>query len=923
MGFSKAFDTIFKVLLNSITSDQAKVRSRSLKSVITMLEKDPSLLDRDSSVMRVVLKCATDASPMVRDSALSLIAKCIALKPTLEEEGCRAILACAADATAGVRKRCITILKDMFFRTIRKDLKLAMLDNLLQRTGDFEEAVAVQARQTIEEIWFMPFVTTIDNLNDNPKSKVALAEQTSLIVSLVQRSETVTETLGSFLRKVVSDSPKTSNQAFKVCKAMVANMFDRLIDDSGSSEKPDHQALLQTITIFAKSSAKLFNTEQLQALHPYIGHLVTADDLFIFRSVVVIYRCVLPHISSAHNTFLKDVQNDLFKSVAKLARSELNEVMACLWTINGVLQNTDRLVKLTISVLKGINQAKGVDLTDAGKVDLLNRARSYIRIAGCVGRHCDLDKFEPHFKKAFPTWTGGSVAGLLADFILPFVQANQPLELRTMALESLGSICQSWPAQFSREAPRKVISSIFKEDNASLHNIILRAFADFFAIHEGKQEKLVQPQADTTDPEATTRLGGSLKASDNDGAAALIAQHFLQDMLRIAYSSQDAYALTAIELISSINRQGLVHPKECAGVLVSLETSTIPAIAKIAYDTHKMLHQQYESMFEREYMRAIQDAFAYQRDVVGDSTGALTRPYTAKLAPLFEIIKISNSKYQKKFLANLCSKVKFDLKALDVTGNPPQHLLLARFVCQNLAFFEYAQLAELLPTITCMERIVSSNGTIVAHAIETEIFPPRLDAPAVQPMAQPAMQEVPGPVATSDAIPQPSPENAVKPYLLRQLATAAGILTMLWETRSHLRRQYGVNMRHSDNKVNIKELNKAPTKVHGVTGDRYWEAISNNMACLDSEENMLQQCRTFATLLSIDDELKVPNGEDEEGDLDDLDALGDEDIHEVNGNKPLKRKNSVNGSTPAKRPRGRPIGSKKRQSSETVDSIYF
>lgn len=99
-SFCKAFDTILKVLLNSIASDQAKVRSRSLKSVIYMLEKDPSLLDRDASVMRVILRCATDASPMVRDSALSLIAKCIALKPKLEEDGCRSILTCAADPTA-------------------------------------------------------------------------------------------------------------------------------------------------------------------------------------------------------------------------------------------------------------------------------------------------------------------------------------------------------------------------------------------------------------------------------------------------------------------------------------------------------------------------------------------------------------------------------------------------------------------------------------------------------------------------------------------------------------------------------------------------------------------------------------------------------------------------------------------------------
>jgi cohesin loading factor subunit SCC2 len=915
-SFCKAFDTILKVLLNSIASDQAKVRSRSLKSVIYMLEKDPSLLDRDASVMRVILRCATDASPMVRDSALSLIAKCIALKPKLEDDGCRSILTCAADPTAGVRKRCIGLLKDIYLKTSRTELKLAIVDSFLQRTTDTEESVATLARQTFEDIWLTPFHELIDSSQDGSKLKVGLGERVTLIVSLVQRSETALETLGFCLRKILSDNSKTASLNFKVCKAMVATMFDKLVEDEGS-EKEFQQALLQTITVFAKANAKLFSPDQLETLHPYIGNLATAEDLFIFRSVVVIYRCVLPYLSSAHNSLLKEVQNDLFKSVAKLARSELNEVMACLWTINGVLRNTDRLVKLTISVLKPIQHYRNVDLADNSNSAIVARAKSYIRIAGCVGRHCDLEKYEPHFKSAFPSWKGGSVAGLMVDTIVPFTLPKQPLELRVMALESVGSICQSWPAQFSRDEPRKILSMVFKEDNVSLQNIVLKSFAEFFAMHEGKAEKSVVPSAEKADQDNSTRLGGSLKASDNDGAAALIAQHFLQSMLRVAQSRQDAYALTAIELIASINRQGLVHPKECAGVLVSLETSTVPAIAKVAFDTHKMLHQQYESMFEREYMRAVQEAFYYQRDVVGDSSGASARPYVAKLAPLFDIIKTSNSRYQKKFLSNLCSKVDFELKKLDSTGDPPEHLLLARFVAQNLAFFDYSQLAELVSAVGCIERIVSATGTVVAHSIETEIFPPRMVAPLGELSSEPVPQ---GP-GNAEPLPQ------VNPSVLRQLATAAASLSMLWEARTYLRRLYGIHahVRDKEGKAAAKELNKSATKVQGVTGDKFWDAISRNMEALNSEEQMISKCREFATLLAIDDEFKV--GEDEDAEGDSFDAVADLDDTgagpgSLGGQRPGKRKNSVSSQNPAKRPRGRKSGSgKKRASTEPDDDM--
>jgi cohesin loading factor subunit SCC2 len=907
-NFGKAFDAILKVLLASFLGDSAKVRSRSLKSVIYMLEKDPNLLDRDPSVLRVIHRCTTDASPMVRDSALQLIGQCIGLKPKLEEEGCRSILACAADQTAGVRKRCIGLLKDIYHKTARKELKLAILDSFLQRTGDHEESVAALARQTFEEIWLIPFHNSIDATSD-PKLKMALGEQVSLIVGLAERTETALDSLSICLKAVLSDKSKSAALNFKICKAMVATMFQRLVEDSDGCSKEFQQALLQTITVFAKANAKLFTPGQLEALHPYIGHLSTADDLFIFRSVVIIYRCVLPYLSSSHNTLLKEVQNDLFKSVAKLSRPELNEVMACLWTINSVLQNTNRLVKLTVSVLKPMQQYKSLDLSSTAHAAILARAKSYIRIAGCVGRHCDLEKYASHFKSEFPAWSGGSVAGLMVDSLVPFTGSNQPFDLRVMALESLGSICQSWPGQFGRERTRQTFAQVFKEDAPSLQNIVLRSFAEFFAIHEGKSEKAVMPTSEAVAHEDTTRLGGSLRASDNDGAAALIAQNFLSSMLQVAQSRQDTYSLTAIELIASINRQGLVHPKECAGVLVSLETSTVPAIAKVAFETHKMLHQQYESMFEREYMRAVQEAFYYQRDIVGDSNGATHRPYISKLAPLFEIVKISNSRYQKKFMSNLCSKVNFELKKLETVGNPPEHLLLARFISQNMAYFDYGQLAELVPTIACMERIVSSTGTIVAHAIETDISSTPIGAPQLD--------------ASNGVMPGLTPETPTimprqaNPATLRLLATAAASLSMLWEARTHLRRLYGVNAQSKtkEGKPAAKELNKAATKVHGVTGDKFWEAIARNMTALDSEEAMHQKCREFATLLSIDEEFRVDVDQDAEGDS--LDATAD--VDETIAPRNMKRKSSVSSSNLNKRSKSRKSSSGKKKSSAEPD----
>jgi cohesin loading factor subunit SCC2 len=904
MGFCKAYDAIVNVLLGSFTSDQIKIRNRSLKSVVTMLEKDSTLLDRQSDIMRVIFRCASDQSPMVRDSALSLIGKCILLKPGLETEACRVIMNSMDDQAVGVRKRCIGLLKDMYLRNPRMDVKAAIAESLLLRMRDTEDPVRDLAQQMIEDAWFMPYVSTVNSLNESAKAKVAFREHAALIVKCIQRGGDVIPCFELFLGKIIAETAKNSAADAKVCKALVGTLFDALVEGSQFPGNLEQKSVLQTITIFAKADAKLFSPDQLRFLQPYIGNLSSQDDLFLFRSAVIIFRCVLPSLSAAQSEFLKEVQNDLLKSIPKLARAELNEVMACLWTINLVLNNPERLVRLTVSVLKGIYENREKKLGDPQNADALNRVRSYVRIAGSVGKYCDLDDFANAFKEKFQWWKGGSVAGLMVDLILTFVPLPQPNSLRTMALESLVSICQSWPAQFSRNIVRNMLDSIFSETNGDLKNIILKTFAEFFTIHEGKQEKVANfdGPAEVT---ADARFGASMKASDTDGAVAMIAQHFLKDIVHVCLSRQDPYGLTAMEVVASINRQGLVHPKECTGVWVASETSTNPEIAKIAYDTHLKLHQQHETMFEREYMRAIRDAFVYQREVVGDCSGATKNPYRSKLSLLFDIVKISNAKYQKKFLSNLCMKIDFEPGKLECSDDMPDHLLYANFLIQNLAFFEYGRMEELVHAISSMEKVVAQTGTGIAHAIDTEVFRATMIVDQTQEFHK----------ASAD-------QNSVEPARLRHLTTCSMVLSLLWEARTFLRKLYGVSSSHvqRDKKSSqAKDMSKAPTKMHGVTGDKFWESTSRIMGALTNGETMIFQCQEFSKLLSIDEEVKVAAEDDEE-----RLSLDSESVDLENG-APIaaggKRKGSVSASGTPKKPRkrGRPSSGKQRKSSNAFD----
>jgi cohesin loading factor subunit SCC2 len=888
MPFCKAFERVLIILLNSMNSDQATVRSKSLKSVIQLLEKDPTILDRGAYVMRYIINRASDSSPLVRDSALSLIGRCLTLRPALEDQVCESILARSMDAAVGVRKRSMKILKDIYLRNSKKDIKSAIASALLHRVKDSDQGVSDLARQTFEEIWISPFYRPAGVTEETAQYKLAITEGVAIIVKTVQRGDSVSPVLDGLLQTILSNDSKNNAANFRVCKSMVAAMFDDILDGQEEPDKPGRQHILQTLTVFAKANPRLLTPEQLQLLQPYVENLSKNDDLHVYRSVIVIFRCALPHLSGLQTGFLTAVQKALMESVSKLGKRELNEVIFCLWSITGVLKNVDRLLRLTVSCLKGIYATRNTDLTDEAQKAGIGRVTRYMTIAGLLGKHCDFENEPKRFKDEFPWWKGNSVSGLMVDVFSFFTSPRQPLAVRKAAIEGLGLICQSHPKNFLKEQVYSAFDIVFAEENRELENLTLTGFKDFLAIEEKRSEKGADlSELDGGVDVEVGRLSGVTTANQNDGVTTSIAQRYLKHITRIALATQDVYALTAVEVIASINRQGLVHPKECGPVLVALETSQHQTIASIAFHEHRALHQKHETLVEREYMKAVEQAFQYQKDVVGDPSGATASPFTSKLRPLFDVIKISRGKIRKKFISGLCSKIDFDPARLDVTSDPPVHLEYAKFVIENLAFFEYSTVDELLHVIASMERVVAGTGTSVAHAIETEVFMVQLLAVGAD-----------GLPITIDPVP-------VDGMRLRQLTASSMILSLLWDTRSFIRRLYGLNnsqkQREGKGKQASKALNNAPTRVSGVTGDKLWEEIRETMAALTSADTMMAQCKEFVEMLSVDQDFKLA-------------AEGEEDGYDLSRMKTPDYENEEDG-TPA--PPGSGRGSKRKAGSET------
>lgn len=848
-NFCKSFSRVLWILLESMTSEQTTVRSKSIKSLNQVLDTDPTILDREPAVMQLIGKCSNDPSVQVRDSALNLVGKCISLRPALEEDMIPGVLQRVNDTGVGVRKRAMKLSKDIYLRNANRDVRSSIADSLLHRVADLDEGVQELARQTIEEVWMSPFYQPTSISDTSAQFRLGMADHVALMVKTVQRGSGVSSVLDKVLRNMLSKDSKNSAANSKVCKALVATMFETIIDNTTSegNEAPSARDALLVLMIFAKSDAKLFTPEQMQLLQPYISNVSGGDDLAIFRSVVVIFRHVLPHLSKAHNVFLIAVRKALFPSVGRMARVFLDDLMACLWIISEVLGDFQNLVSLTLSSLRGIRNMKALDLNAATQADNVKKITRLLMIGGMIGKHCDLDPYADALKGDFPAWKDGSVSRLMCDTFTPFASPGQPLDVRKAALDSIGMVCQSWPRNFSSPNIYTSFREVFDGKNPALETIVLGAFKDFYLLEEKRSdaEREALPGA-AADP--TAKLG-VMGGGQGDGIAIGLAQRFLEDILRIALSRQDEEGLLATEVIASVARQGLVHPKECGVPLIALETSQNSKIAEIAFREHRAVHEKHETILEKEYMRAVQVAYDYQRDVVHDTNGATLNPFTSKLHQMIEVLKISKVKNRKRFFETLCSRIDFDPAKFD-QDDLARHLDFSQFIIENMAFFEYVTVDELLAAITGMEKVVAATGTGIAHSIETEIFHVSLEQPSQ--VDENGQSQPIQPVVDQDR--------------LTLLTGSSMMLSSLWSTRTFLRRQYGLmNRQHSSKtKGATKDLNRAPVKAQGVTGDKFWEEISSTMKALQSEESKMEQCRAFVELLNVDHDFKVAAEGDEE-----------------------------------------------------------
>lgn len=897
----RAFGKILNVLLSALSSPQPNLRSRSLKSVIQLIENTPLILDQSATIMTQILRCTQDTSPLVRDSALGLVAKCAALRPTLEAKAGACFIDRSVDPAVGVRKRSVKHLRDLYLRSTSRDIRAAIADAILARLNDIEESVSDLARQTVEEIWLTPYHKLCTGDSVALQHRKDLEQHAFLVTATAKRGPEATTVLETLFKDALRQSCKKAKVNRDVCQVIVRLLFDYIIDNDQTTGHPSQKDCLHALTIFAKADPQLYSADQMITLRPYLENLATRDDLEVFRSTLVIYSRVLPVLPPMQKSFLFDIQDILFKAVTKLGKAELEEAAKCLWIIDGVVNNTERLVNLLLSVVRnidGMREKVGPQKADVGRLCRL------LDLAGHFGKACKLEDQLAAFHRGLPGWKFTTVSGMIVEVMLSCLSENSAAQIQETALAAIGLVCQAWPKGYQKAQVSKAFKAALEGNERNLQTIVLEDLRSFYLDEDTRSKAEAGDTSAKATDNGTEGLAKSMVSTDTDGAATAIAHQFLPSVLAIALSRIDDLALAAADILTSISRQGLMHPKEVIVALVALETSPNPLIAKIALDEHRDLHSKYESMLDREYLAAVDQAFVYQKDTAKQPSGVFTTG-SPKLGPLYEVFKTGSVTARKKLLAGLCQRIEAQAAKSLVD------LDYARFTSHNLGLLEYSRIDEVLHVISAIEKIMNTTGNTFYQQVEAEL-----------------QRQVNGNDGEEQATLQQQP--SLGSPALDRLVPAVIVISMLLRIRQHLKSVWDLqSLRSGSGKVAAKDATRPPVRAASVTNEDFLLELNDLLAATQSPEAVYARCKRFVEVMSIDNEAKATSEEEtnNEGRHATPSEHGTEGSHRasvpLSGQRGRKKSTTASATpTPTKagKKRGRPPVTGRRRSSKGTAS---
>ncbi|KAL5346662.1 Sister chromatid cohesion protein 2 [Pseudogymnoascus australis] len=642
----ESFNRVLEIIVNFAKNLHASIRCGSIKALLQILEADPFLIGRTpADIVGTISGRIHDSSVPVRVSSL----RCVEVAKEFGVEMLPDILRRVTDDSITVRKHAIKILRNIYLQSPEARAGSKIVEAVLSRTADLDETARKLACQSIADIWILPHLPP-STKNLSSKTTLVTINHLCLMARTVQGDCRLSSILTTTLRTILVH-PSNGPPALKVYSFFVSMMFNMLDSSIAKGDTVvDAATTFHLLLIFAKTKASIFTKQQIRLLQRYVGKTGREDDMMVYRCVISIIYRILPLVSDVDPALLRSMSTDLLEQIIHFKRAILNEVIPCLRAIGEKLEDNKPLTNLTLSCLEHIRNMVGFRLSGLADQKAVWKLKKLLLIAGICGRYCRFEAQLEHFQMRFTDCY--SVSEFMIGTFSLFASSAQPLDVRETALDAICRVCQVRPKHLTSSVVTTLFEEVFEERKFLLETVVLKAFKDFFSV--GEQHFEVSSRGTPN----LDHIGGS----QIDEIAAFITQKFMigrKDVMRIALATQCNQAQLALEILSSMIRQGLLYPKECTQICIALGTSQNARIAELSLGLHQTLHK-YESVIEHD-LQAVDLTYEYQRDVVGNVRGATCNPYRSILHQMMEVMRNGRIRSRKRFFEGLCARIEPDV----------------------------------------------------------------------------------------------------------------------------------------------------------------------------------------------------------------------------------------------------------------------
>ncbi|KAJ3328720.1 Sister chromatid cohesion protein 2, partial [Blyttiomyces sp. JEL0837] len=882
-----AGDAFMSRILTFLDSEVITVRTRALKALSDIVNVDSAILSV-AGVRKVVSSRLLDQSKSVRDAAVELVGKFVISDEsgTLIDDYFPILIPRILDIGASVRKRIIKLMRDIYLNSVAKvtaasdgkeispilqERLVDICSKLIGRLSDEEDSDL--ALKTIYELWLAPFkfstpqsasvkhpdfsaeLTKLSYIRVNSlslgareeaylslpaASKKEVKTRVSLMVTTVEaltqggRNAIASDSIGDVLKMVLMSKALKQSQYDVI--VVVRSIIECLTDEILVLEEKNDRNYMKDVLALLFQFAKIFPgflVPHITLLQPYLGSGTSTADANsaaeralkgieekIMACAVSILGTVIPHVETPDVQMLSKIEANLIGSLTRRSFA--------------VVPSTDNVQLVRNQILSS---------TSPKPPQIRNAARCLI-IMSLLCRNFNFDEkitsLEGQAKSDLISIAPTGVLRPIFESFCFFASSPVSLELKSMALQSLGNLFVVHPRLMLEEKSRSIMDAVFKGDSIAHKVDLIKVFGDFLRAERRNSVKKESDDEGPAQEEGTVNIKvliGNAEEMGDAGVSSAVMQMYLEHLLTCALDCDQMLSAVAFDVICIILEQGLVHPILCLPCVVAMQTNQNLSVRDRACSIYDHLAEKHQTFIHSKNIECVRKAFEYQykltnnastpdrlqwvkglsfQETKNDDEETKEQP-VATLGRMYTKIQTRRNR-RNEFLSTMVRMFDVDIRTLRAKPSMWTEVCLCRFVAENLASFDYKTLDEVLFVIYTACQVLSVTGETVQKLVEDTKRANYAD-------------EGPLPV----------------------LANASLIVSMLILVKGYLQRLY-----------NLADKKYIPSE-NVRSGDRSKQAVRTSNASIDwiklpfaevrsmaTKNDMIEQCDMFIELISTD-----------------------------------------------------------------------